>query len=631
MSFLAPLWLALAGAAAVPLLIHLLRRRIGARVEFPAARYLARAEQEHSRKLRLRNLLVMFLRVLAVLCLAAAAARPVGRVAGVGHAPTALAVVLDNSLSSSAVVDGRAVLDRLKRAARAAIAQAAPTDRVWLVTADGRVTGGGAASVTRAVDVLRPLAGRGDVADAVRRGAALVRSSGLPDGTVAVLTDGQATSWPEPISLDAARVVIYAPALRPPLNAAVVAAAAAPTRWTPGGAVEARMLLPSDSAPYRVTLSARGTQRTLARGTAEAPRGGGEATVAVRAAPPERGWVAGSVEVEPDELRGDDARHFAVWVGPAPRALVDASAGPFVRSAIEALVQGGRAQPGPDVRVAAADAVTVLPALILAPDDPVRVGAANRALERAGVPWRFGPPRRGDVQVRFAGQPTRGADDVSAAFRYALVARAGAMADTVARVGSEPWIVSGPNYVLVASPIEPQATSFPVRATFLPWLVEAVSGLAAAGAGQVIDAAPGSQLLRPTGIDALEEPGGARVPLAGDSVAVPDRPGVYFLVRGAERRGALVVNVGPEESVLARLTDGQLRARVEAREVEVRGGEEQWASLLFASSARRSLVAPLLVAALLALAAEAVAARGGRRAAGRRAAGVAPAAERAVG
>ena len=76
MSFLAPFYLLLAGAAAVPLLLHLLRRHIATRVDFPAARYLARAEQEHSRSLRLRNLLLMLLRVLLVLALTMAAARP---------------------------------------------------------------------------------------------------------------------------------------------------------------------------------------------------------------------------------------------------------------------------------------------------------------------------------------------------------------------------------------------------------------------------------------------------------------------------------------------------------------------------------------------------------------------------
>ena len=73
MSFLEPLLLALGAAAAVPLLLHLLRRRSGTRIEFPAARYLARAEEENSRKLRWRNLALMILRVLLVLLIAVAA------------------------------------------------------------------------------------------------------------------------------------------------------------------------------------------------------------------------------------------------------------------------------------------------------------------------------------------------------------------------------------------------------------------------------------------------------------------------------------------------------------------------------------------------------------------------------
>src|SRR5215831_11823629 len=101
MSFLAPLYLVLAGAVAVPLLLHLMRRRTGARIEFPAARYLARAEKEHSRQLKLRNLLLMLFRVLAIACIALAAARPVSRLVpgGGAHAPAAIAIVLDNSLS----------------------------------------------------------------------------------------------------------------------------------------------------------------------------------------------------------------------------------------------------------------------------------------------------------------------------------------------------------------------------------------------------------------------------------------------------------------------------------------------------------------------------------------------------
>src|SRR5438477_9875250 len=139
MTFLAPLYLLLVGAVAVPLLIHLLRRRIGTRVEFPAARYLARAEREHSRTLRIRNLLLMMLRVLALILIAAAAARPVARWLGAGHGPTAVAIVIDNSMSSGTIANGRRLLDQFKAMARQLVSQATAADQLWLVTADGRV------------------------------------------------------------------------------------------------------------------------------------------------------------------------------------------------------------------------------------------------------------------------------------------------------------------------------------------------------------------------------------------------------------------------------------------------------------------------------------------------------------
>ena len=162
MSFLEPLYLLLAGAAAVPLLLHLLRRRISLRIEFPAARYILRAERENSRKLKLRNLLLMLLRILAVLFIALAAARPVGRLIGSGHAPTAMAIVLDNSLSTSTFVDGAPLFRRLRAAALAAARHATPSDRVWLITADGRVVGGSSSAVADAIQRLESIGGAGD-------------------------------------------------------------------------------------------------------------------------------------------------------------------------------------------------------------------------------------------------------------------------------------------------------------------------------------------------------------------------------------------------------------------------------------------------------------------------------------
>src|SRR5688500_15557811 len=166
-SFLFPAALALAAAAIIPLLIHLWRRRLGARIDFPAARYLARAEREHSRRLRLRNLLLMIARVAAVVMLAIAAARPMTNVGSVGHAPTALAIVLDNSMSSALAAGGTTTLARLTDAARRAIDALDAGDRVWLITAGGRITAGTPADIRAALDRVEPYAGKPELGRAL--------------------------------------------------------------------------------------------------------------------------------------------------------------------------------------------------------------------------------------------------------------------------------------------------------------------------------------------------------------------------------------------------------------------------------------------------------------------------------
>src|SRR5207245_5063572 len=126
-----------------------------------------------------------------------------------------------------------------------------------------------------------------------------------------------------------------------------------------------------DSTTYRLRLGGR----ALAGGTA-----GPNEEVGLRAAPPERGWVDGTIVLEPDELPGDNVRHFAVWIGPPPAVAVSTAAGPFVRSAIDVLKGSGQVTEGRDIAIVPADEVTSLPALIIAPGDTVRIGAANRAL-----------------------------------------------------------------------------------------------------------------------------------------------------------------------------------------------------------------------------------------------------------
>jgi hypothetical protein len=595
---LAPLFVLLGAGPAVPLLLHLMRRRAGARIDFPAVRYLARAEREHSRRLKLRNLLLMMLRVLAVLAIAFAAARPVSRLVGhllgAGHAPSAVAIVVDNSLSTSVVIRGRTVLDRLVGAADGVLDRLTSADRVWLITADGTVQGGTLPTVRAALDRVRPLAGAGDPPAAVARAAVVAavqaRSAGMSDAVVAVATDGQATTWTAPVDIGAARAVVFEPPDAPPPNHAVAAVEPRPERWTPRGEVAARLTGVADSAPYRIDLAGR----TLARGTASAA----DPTISVHASPGERGWVAGAVVLDPDELRADDVRHFAVWIGEPPSVVVDSGVGPFMREALATLQTTGRATSAGSqaISIVAGDRLDHLPALIVAPSDPVRVGAANRALERLGIPWRYGAAVRAPGDLRAAPGAVAVGDDVTVSMRYALEPHGAAASDTIARVGSAAWGVGGPGYVMVASPIDPAATSLPVRASFVPWLADLLAQRLGpgAGGGGVLQTVPGAVLPRPEWADAIEG-----TPLAGATLRAPSVAGVTFLLRAGARVGALVVNGEPRESDLRRLPvaamAGLLRPAGAGR---VESAREPWVAAVFEGGAGRPLATPLFVLAL---------------------------------
>jgi hypothetical protein len=349
-------------------------------------------------------------------------------------------------------------------------------------------------------------------------------------------------------------------------------------------------------------------QRTLARGTV-AP---GEETI-VRAAPPERGWTDGTVEIEPDELSADNARHFALWIGSAPTVRVAPSAGPFARNAVDVLRASERVAEGSGILVASADEVSTIPALLLPPMDAVRLGAANRSLERLGIPWRFGAVRRESSIAR--GEQMQGGG-VSVTWRYQLVPRGVPDAETLAVVGREPWIVSGPKYVIVASPLVPEATSLPVAAVFLPWLGDVLAARLHADPGGVRYAVPGDRVTRPAGADALESASGGRTTLDGASFDAPVAAGTYFFIQGARRMGALVVNPEVAESQLDRWPRDELKQRIVSVNARVARDRAEWVRLSFSGASRRSLVVPLLLATLLILGVETVAAttggRGGR-------------------
>jgi hypothetical protein len=238
--FLQPLALVGLVLGAIPPLLHLLGRRRPPTVVFPAIQYLTATEREHSRRLKLRNLVLMLLRIAVIVLLVLAAARPVIRVGGgASHPPTALAVVLDNSLSSSAVVAGQRTLDRLKDRARAVLEQATEDDRLWLVLADAipqRVSRGEALVL---VDSVSAWSVRVDLGEVGRLAARVVGEAGLPHGEVVVLSDIQASALSSGEAPDVPVLILEPPPV--PENLGIDSAIADPLIWSPGGTVAASL------------------------------------------------------------------------------------------------------------------------------------------------------------------------------------------------------------------------------------------------------------------------------------------------------------------------------------------------------------------------------------------------------
>jgi hypothetical protein len=101
LSFVNPLFLLAMAAGVIPILIHYLVQRHGEVKKFSAVRLLLLSQQNLVRPERLKELILLALRVSAVMCLALLMARPVWHFAGVFSTGEegAKVLILDNSLS----------------------------------------------------------------------------------------------------------------------------------------------------------------------------------------------------------------------------------------------------------------------------------------------------------------------------------------------------------------------------------------------------------------------------------------------------------------------------------------------------------------------------------------------------
>jgi hypothetical protein len=192
-SFLSPLFLAGALTATVPLILHLLKREPEPRVKFPAVKLLKDAPVEHTERRRLRELILLALRVATLVLLATAFARPFF-VSGAAIGSSGVTMI---ALDTSYSMDAPGRFERAKQLAKDRITRAPFGDLIGVITFADRADLAAPPSPDRAlaaaaIDEARPSAG------ATRYRAALsAASQSVADrrGTIVVVTDLQENGW----------------------------------------------------------------------------------------------------------------------------------------------------------------------------------------------------------------------------------------------------------------------------------------------------------------------------------------------------------------------------------------------------------------------------------------------------
>ncbi len=125
-----------AAAAVIPVIVHLLHRQKPRADLLPTLKFLKKGLRANRHRMRVRHLLVLFLRIAAVLVIVAALSRPAWRGAlafRAGSAPVSAVIVLDNSPGMAYRQYGLTRLEHARQAARTAVASLPPGSKAALV------------------------------------------------------------------------------------------------------------------------------------------------------------------------------------------------------------------------------------------------------------------------------------------------------------------------------------------------------------------------------------------------------------------------------------------------------------------------------------------------------------------
>lgn len=577
LSFLSPLFLIGAAAAAIPIVLHLFYRTTDPVIDFAAMRFLQRVPVEHAGRRRLKEWLLLALRAAAVILLAVAFARPYVSRSAAAPGTHATVVLLDRSASMSA--PGQ--MARARQLAGEALQSASRLDSVAVVAFGNGVDVLAPLSQDRstalaALERVRPGAGGTGYAAGLERAAELI---GDRPGRIVIVTDLQQSGWDDPAEGGvASRIGVELKDVGSPAGNVAI------TSLRPDGAHAVAVVRNFSPKPATadVTFAIDGhpvTEVTVAL----APHSVGEARAPI--AEHSAGSLSAAV-ADPDGYAADNVRYFALDSDAAFSVLAVTNGGrpaeSFYLERALAIAEGTggfrfRSVSGRDFAgVTSADLAAVQVVVILGTRGLERRGrellgsyvqsggglllAAGPDVEPRIVKEALGTMVRTSWRVRDAG-PVRVAPDDSrhpvfrvfggvgtlgnVVFDRVATVEAPDTADVLARyTDGTPALVeerAGAGRVLVfASDLNRQWNDFPLQPAFVPFVHETMRYLAAARTSRteyLVGQLPG---------------------------AIGAAPGVVRLGADEEQRGRRVaINVDPRESDPARMTDQAFRSGVD--------------------------------------------------------------------
>ncbi|HEY3320456.1 MAG TPA: BatA domain-containing protein [Planctomycetota bacterium] len=328
--------------AAVPIIVHLIFRRQRTAMNLPTLMFLRRVEMKLASRKRLKEIILLTLRALAIALLALALARPGFQSAkGVGPsgATADCVIVLDNSASMGLKSPMGTRLDAAKAAATSVISTLGAEGRAAVLTYVYSEPGQQIAALTgekeklqKALQTITPTAGTGSISGMLARAAELLeQSSSAPNREIYLISDFQGNAFKDESSIKSAAANLPAKVAlflcpvgggAPESNASIIGVSTDPRPKVAGRRITL-MVKVKNNCQHEMTTSVSAALKDQPPQQINATiQSGAVQEVPLPITLGQEGFLSGEIKLDPDDANFDNVWPFCIDVRGPIRVLV---------------------------------------------------------------------------------------------------------------------------------------------------------------------------------------------------------------------------------------------------------------------------------------------------------------------